>query len=263
MSSYQVPQFLDSGDKILGPLNLRQFFYVLVTFLICVVIFTITASILPIGGYAVIPAIPVLLFGLYLAMGKYNGRDSEIYILKLLKSSFKPKKMIYVRQPFLDDLNKRAFEWSAPQIEARWAKSIAEITEDEKDTYSNFKKDEAEKKAMMIRELGGYIDIGLYNSLSEIKKRELEIDFKQGLLKQTEYLRGKNKNRARVAYSNNFYGPQNYQILLDLNQINQENINQENINEQNKSKIFKQNFLQARNQQNPQNPFYTIKQVNK
>lgn len=229
MAAYQVPQFLDSGDKILGPLNLRQFFYVLVTFLICVVIFTVTSSILPtLGTYAVVPAIPFALFGLYLAMGKYNSRDSEIYIVKWFTSLFKEKKMIYVRQPYLDDLNKKAVEWSAPQIETRWSKSIAELTEDEEDVYSSFRKDQAEKKAIMIKELGGYIDSGLYNALSEVKKRELQINTKQEAVKQMKYLKQKVKQGDTIVnlnYSNNFYKSNNSQKVLKKNILNQNFLN--------------------------------------
>ena len=223
MASYQVPQFLDSGDKILGPLNLRQFLYVLITFLICVAIFTVTSSLAPgLGGYAIIPAIPVGLFGLYLAMGKYNSRDSEIYIVKWFTSLFKQKAMIYVRQPYIDDLNKKQAEWSSSQIEARWSKSIAELTEDDKDVYSNFRKDQAEKKAEMIRDLGGYIDKGLLNALSEVKIRELQINEKEENIKLINQLKKMEKNQgytvANSSYSNNFYVPQhNYEMKKQSN----------------------------------------------
>jgi hypothetical protein len=205
LSSYQVPQFLDSGDKILGPLNLRQFAYVLITFFICMIIFTFTSSLFPTAGfYAIIPAVPVALFGAFLSLGKYNGRDSEVYIVKWLTSFAKPKKMIYNRQPYLDDLNKRAVEWSAPKIQERWTKSISQIQEDDKDVYSDFRQIQSEKKADMIKDLGGGIDDGFYNTLSEVKRRELLIDSKEEMikmsLKQQQYFKKYKNQKNQMPY---------------------------------------------------------------
>lgn len=183
MASYQVPQFLDSGDKILGPLNLRQFGYALFGFLVCMVIFTITSNIFPqMGVYAFLPASPVAILAAYMALGKYNGRDSDIYFLKLILYSLKPKLMAYRRLAYVDDLIEKASQFTYQKIETRWKEEAAKKLPGAGNELREFYSEEAKAKAERIRRLGTLVDVNVTNTLAEVQQKELEIKSKEALL---------------------------------------------------------------------------------
>ena len=66
---YQVPQFIEVEDKIVGPLTLKQFIYLAGAVGICVILF----SYLPII-FAVLLSLPVIGLGAALAFYKMNGK---------------------------------------------------------------------------------------------------------------------------------------------------------------------------------------------
>lgn len=66
---YQVPQFIEVEDKIVGPLTLKQFIYLAGTAGLCVIFF----SYLPVV-FAIILSLPVVAFGAALAFYKMNGK---------------------------------------------------------------------------------------------------------------------------------------------------------------------------------------------
>jgi len=184
MASYQIPQFLDSGDKIIGPLNMRQFGYALGGFMICSLIFTTAQSLLPgIGNYAFIPCLPIAGLAAYLALGKFNGRDSEIYVLKYILYSNKPKKMVYTRVPEVTDLNVKMGEWSSDKITKRWAEGLAKKKAGEANEYLGFSGENNNLKIRQIRQLGENVDLSLVNSLADIQARQMEIEAKESILR--------------------------------------------------------------------------------
>ena len=183
MASYQVPQFLDSGDKILGPLNLRQFGYALFGFLVSMIIFTITSNIVPqLGIYAFLPASPVALLAAYMALGKYNGRDSDVYLIKLILFAIKPKLMAYRRLAYIDDLNEKAAQYTAQKIEARWKEEAAKKLPGAGSELREFYSEEKSKKAARIRKIGASVNSNLTNTSALIQQQELEIKSKEALL---------------------------------------------------------------------------------
>jgi len=187
MASYQIPQFLDSGDKILGPLNLRQFGYVLGGFFICVFIYTSILAIAPsTGAFSVIPAIPVGLFFLYLAMGKFNGRDAEVYIFKFFINLLKKKKLFYIRSPYYNDLDEKLAGLKVSKIERKIAKEVLELQQKSADKYSDFREQTGTDKASKIRQLGRGVDMGWTNTLAEIENRRLRKQSKESILEQTK-----------------------------------------------------------------------------
>jgi hypothetical protein len=120
MASYQVPQFLDSGEKILGPMNIRQLGYFLFGFGVSTLIYSLVQYIITgIGAYAAIPTLPVLAIFGYLAIGKYNGRDSEVYVFKMFIYLTKPRLMKFKRQPDYNEIEQRAKENTYEKIAAR------------------------------------------------------------------------------------------------------------------------------------------------
>ena len=76
---YQVPQFIEVEDKIIGRLTLRQFIYLAGTAGLCVVFF----SYIPIT-FAVLLSAPVVGLGVALAFYKVNGKP----FIEMLEAGF-------------------------------------------------------------------------------------------------------------------------------------------------------------------------------
>lgn len=66
---YQVPQFIEVEDKVVGPLTLRQFIYIAGSAGLCVVLIAYLPLIL-----AIILCIPVIALGAALSFYKVNGK---------------------------------------------------------------------------------------------------------------------------------------------------------------------------------------------
>jgi len=176
MASYQIPQFLDSGDKIFGPMNIRQLAYMLGGFLLSVLIYSVVGSAVPgIGPYAAIPAAPTMLLAAFLALGRYNGRDSEVYVLKIIIYFTKPRLMKYRRQPEYRDIEAKSSEWTEAKILARWNAAVAEtaaITEH----GLNFQLSDKAGKVAQIRAMSRQVDIPSSTVLAGVREREIQIE---------------------------------------------------------------------------------------
>jgi PrgI family protein len=179
MASYNIPQFLDSGDKILGPLNIRQFGYALVGSLLSFVTYTIIQALAPgLGVYALVPVLPlVAVFG-YLSVGKYNGRDSEVYVLKLIIYSLKPREMVYSRVADNSDLDEHLSKITYDNISKEWNSRIAQNTNEE----AQFENHTTRVKAEKIRELGLSIDSGQRNALQSVIRNTVANEINQNTL---------------------------------------------------------------------------------
>lgn len=66
---YQVPQFIEVEDKIIGPLTLKQFIYLAGAAGLCVIFFVYLSFV-----FAVLLALPVVGFSVALAFYKVNGK---------------------------------------------------------------------------------------------------------------------------------------------------------------------------------------------
>ncbi|MFA6502839.1 MAG: PrgI family protein [Candidatus Paceibacterota bacterium] len=66
---YQVPQFIDVEDKIIGPLTLKQFIYLAGSAGLCIVFFAYLSFV-----FALLFSLPVAGFGAALAFYKINGK---------------------------------------------------------------------------------------------------------------------------------------------------------------------------------------------
>ena len=82
---FQVPQFIDTEDKIVGPLSLRQFAYVGTAAAICGALLFV----LKLWLWGIV-AVPILGVGGILAFGNVNGRPISIYIRSLFQSIWAP-----------------------------------------------------------------------------------------------------------------------------------------------------------------------------
>ena len=183
MASYQIPQFLDSGDKIFLGMNIRQFAYFLVGFFFCVVIFNTAYG--TIGNFAIIPIVPIGLLTAYISLGKFNGRDSEIYILNLILFLRRPKLMSYSRQP---DLSETFAKYKVLTINAKEQELTARMTRQTQinnDPLANFDAQSSSTKATTIQNIGRRVDQRGYNVNRQIVDKEVKIELNREMLGQT------------------------------------------------------------------------------
>jgi len=83
---FKVPQFIEIEDKIIGPLTLKQFLYILGGFGVLAVLWFY----LELGLFIAI-AIPIAAFVLGLAFYKVNGRPLVYILGSVIKYLIKPK----------------------------------------------------------------------------------------------------------------------------------------------------------------------------
>jgi len=192
MAMYQVPQFLDSGDKIVFGMTVWQLLYAMAGFLLSLGMFSLVSNALPfLGIWSFIPVIPVAGLSLFLALGKYNGRDSDIYVLKFILMLAKPRKMVYQRQPDNYDLDEKLSKLTFQNIEKELQSRLQVSLADQANPLTDFNKVQSERKAEIIRQMGSNLDNTLYNTLQSVSIKQLEVeakrDFLQNLEKQTPH----------------------------------------------------------------------------
>jgi len=92
MIQFQVPQFIETEDKLIGPMSLRQFAYVGTAT-------AISGLLLFILNFGLWILITIVLGGIggFLAFGKFNGRPIAIFIKSLFQNIWSPS--IYVFKP--------------------------------------------------------------------------------------------------------------------------------------------------------------------
>ena len=103
MAQFQVPQFIETEDKVIGPLSWRQFAYVAVAGGISVILFLLLDPILwflltlIVGGIA-----------LALAIVPVNGRPMIVFLRALIDNIWRPK--VYVFQPRISEAYTQEFQ---------------------------------------------------------------------------------------------------------------------------------------------------------
>lgn len=96
MPRYQVPQFIDIEDKIIGPLTLRQFLYFLAAAAILFIFWTLLAF----EYFVVIAIITVGLAGIF-SFVKIHGRSFTYFISNFISFIFKSQKYIWKKEKTL------------------------------------------------------------------------------------------------------------------------------------------------------------------
>ncbi len=93
MQQFNVPQFIDVEDKVLGPITVRQF----VIILFCGLFSTVTYKL---ADFALFLTLTILIFGLggVIAFLRINGRPFHYFILNLIQTLKKPKIRIWNNQ---------------------------------------------------------------------------------------------------------------------------------------------------------------------
>lgn len=90
MPQYKVPQNLDMQDRIVGPLTMYQFLYLVIGFMVVYAIFR-SGSIL----LFILVGLPIALLALALAFIKINDQPFLKFLLSLLGFLIKPKISIW------------------------------------------------------------------------------------------------------------------------------------------------------------------------
>ncbi len=93
MQQFNVPQFIDIEDKVLGPITVRQF----VIMLACGLFSAVTYKL---ADFALFLTLTLLIFilGGVLAFLKINGRPFHYFILNVIQTLKKPKLRIWNNQ---------------------------------------------------------------------------------------------------------------------------------------------------------------------
>ena len=90
---FQVPQFIDIEDKIIGPLTIKQFLYLLGGGFALVFLWMRLTL-----GFFIIVSVPVVLFSLALAFYKVNGRSLIHYLGSLILYLLKPRLYLWKKR---------------------------------------------------------------------------------------------------------------------------------------------------------------------
>jgi hypothetical protein len=88
---FNVPQFLDIEDKVIGPFTLKQFGYMAGAGGVIFMIYSVVPNFI----LFVLLSIPVFLFGVALAFLKINGRPFINLIISFFIYMTKPKLFIW------------------------------------------------------------------------------------------------------------------------------------------------------------------------
>lgn len=87
---FQLPQFINTEVKLVGPLTLRQFLWVASGAIILFVLFTVVP-----GFWGIVLAIPIGTFFLALAFVKVQDAPLINYVAYMLSYVFGPKKYLF------------------------------------------------------------------------------------------------------------------------------------------------------------------------
>lgn len=90
MQQFQIPQFINIEDKVIGPLTIKQFLWLLAGGGICFVLWTA----LPLIIFLML-GIPVAILFLGLAFLKIHGRPFIYFITSAIAYFFRPKMLLF------------------------------------------------------------------------------------------------------------------------------------------------------------------------
>lgn len=93
MSQFQVPQFIETESKIVGPMTLKQFLYIAAAGLLVFALFFALKTFAWIIATALIATI-----ALSLAFIKYNGRPLPVILKSALLYAWKPKLYLWKKE---------------------------------------------------------------------------------------------------------------------------------------------------------------------
>lgn len=93
MAQFQVPQFIETEDKIIGPLTLKQFLYLAAAAAVSFLSFFVLKTFL----WVIVTAIVGIIAAAF-AFIKYNGRPLVTIVFSAFKFMWNPKKYLWQRE---------------------------------------------------------------------------------------------------------------------------------------------------------------------
>lgn len=94
MGQYKVPQNVETEDKILGPLSVKQFIYVIIALMWAFLMWRIFSAYIIV---ALIFAFPVTGFFLLLGFGQREGVPFEDYVVAFIRFLIVPRKRMWIK----------------------------------------------------------------------------------------------------------------------------------------------------------------------
>lgn len=90
---YTVPQFIDTEDKIIGPITTRQFIILMVTFFFGFIFYKLFDFAL-----FLLTAIPAVIIGGIIAFMRVNGQPFHFFMLNLLQTMRRPPLRVWNKE---------------------------------------------------------------------------------------------------------------------------------------------------------------------
>jgi hypothetical protein len=183
MAVYQVPQFLDKGDKVFFGMNFLQLLITMFGFGLSYLVFFITDYLLkfifPGGGFnflSLVPSLPIFLIFAYVGMGQFNGRDTYLYSVKFFANFLSNRNYIYQRKADLSDLEAKFGSLNYAQKEKELQLKYQKKLDDQKHDYLT---GSVSKKTEFIKDLGRTIDTNYINTSANLVKQQQKLQKKQ------------------------------------------------------------------------------------
>ncbi len=123
MRQYQVPQFITIEDRIIGPLTLRQFLYLLGGGAVVVLGWTLLHIVL-----FIIVVVPIAGFFVAMAFVKISGRPLPAIVLAAINYYLKPRLYLWRKTP-IEPRKLKALREEPPAPKAPPALVIPKLTE--------------------------------------------------------------------------------------------------------------------------------------
>lgn len=105
MGQYKVPQNVETEDKILGPLSVKQFIYVIIAIMWAFLMWRVFSFAIVL---AVIFALPVTGFFLLLGFGQREGVPFEDYVVAFFRFLIIPRRRVWMKDDSKDVLIQKA-----------------------------------------------------------------------------------------------------------------------------------------------------------
>jgi len=102
MEQFVVPQFIETEDRILGPLTGRQFVILLLLFMVEAILWRVMPFV-----WFLVSGLPLFAFGVILAFVRVNGQAFHLFLLNLAQSLKKPRLRVWDKA--LSDAEVRAY----------------------------------------------------------------------------------------------------------------------------------------------------------
>lgn len=137
MGQYKVPQNVETEDKILGPLSVKQFIYVIIGVLWAFLMWRIFSSFILL---AVVFALPVTGFFILLGFGRREGVPFEDYVVAFIRYLILPRKRQWIKDDskeviVRDEKPQKQPDFNGKNVSTGELKRLANII----DTRGNYK----------------------------------------------------------------------------------------------------------------------------